>query len=510
MNRLVTAFALLAATIAVSNVQAQTPDKTPEGQPGDFSGLPLDLLPPGARALGLGGAFTAVADDATAALANPAGLTNLTAAEISLHVRDSAADIDFLDPDAYDSAILSRAGNLNKVYSDSSTDVSFASFVLPFERWVISGFYSNQVDFKAVQSAEDVIFDDIFLDEYTNINGVKASIDSFGLSAAFRLSDSWSFGVSAQRSELDLASEDFWEVNHFSDLEFILADPEFFWANGTAEEYFAVVRDRFTHQTIISNSDDDISINAGLLFNPSENWSFGLVYKEGAEFNISTAGTVGAGVGCVGDEADQLVQDCNELLAALGQDFIDDIWSSEAVQTSTRIKVPDVFAVGIAWRPTQTLLLSLDINHVGYSDLTTPRNLTQGFGTDINSDFFRQCANNPDDLSGCMPMADPDIAGLRGPITEAIDDEVEFHFGIENVFVFDSDFFRTLTLRGGGFTVSDHDGYVQLDTDDTVLTLGIGATFGSKDIGARVFQLDLGASFADNVDTVILSGIFRF
>ena len=35
---------------------------------GDFSGLPLDLLPPGARALGLGGAFTGVADDATAAL----------------------------------------------------------------------------------------------------------------------------------------------------------------------------------------------------------------------------------------------------------------------------------------------------------------------------------------------------------------------------------------------------------------------------------------------------------
>ena len=36
---------------------------------GDFSGLPVDLLPPGARSLGLAGAFTAVADDATAAVA---------------------------------------------------------------------------------------------------------------------------------------------------------------------------------------------------------------------------------------------------------------------------------------------------------------------------------------------------------------------------------------------------------------------------------------------------------
>jgi long-chain fatty acid transport protein len=38
----------------------------------------LNLSNPGARSLALGGAFVALADDATAAFANPAGLTNST------------------------------------------------------------------------------------------------------------------------------------------------------------------------------------------------------------------------------------------------------------------------------------------------------------------------------------------------------------------------------------------------------------------------------------------------
>ena len=42
---------------------------------------------PGARSLGMGGAFAAVADDATAAFANPAGLTQLTRPEISVEGR---------------------------------------------------------------------------------------------------------------------------------------------------------------------------------------------------------------------------------------------------------------------------------------------------------------------------------------------------------------------------------------------------------------------------------------
>ena len=49
----------------------------------DFFGYDFRINNPGARANGMGGAFIGLADDATAAYTNPAGLTVLTQPEIS-------------------------------------------------------------------------------------------------------------------------------------------------------------------------------------------------------------------------------------------------------------------------------------------------------------------------------------------------------------------------------------------------------------------------------------------
>ncbi|MGB5658326.1 MAG: UPF0164 family protein [Thermoanaerobaculia bacterium] len=51
----------------------------------------FSLANPGARSPGLGGAFTALADDATAALANPAGLDQLAEPEVSVEGRQRSA-----------------------------------------------------------------------------------------------------------------------------------------------------------------------------------------------------------------------------------------------------------------------------------------------------------------------------------------------------------------------------------------------------------------------------------
>lgn len=90
--------------------------------------LPWPSLPnPGARSLGLGGAFVAQADDATAAFANPAGLGQLLEPEISAELRLWVDDDD--DPD-------------NDL--DDLTGVGFASFVFPRGRWAVA-VYRNQV-----------------------------------------------------------------------------------------------------------------------------------------------------------------------------------------------------------------------------------------------------------------------------------------------------------------------------------------------------------------------------
>src|ERR1700740_1184789 len=52
-----------------------------------LSGLTFNFGNPGARSLGMGGAFLGLADDASAAEANPAGLTILRKPEVSIEAR---------------------------------------------------------------------------------------------------------------------------------------------------------------------------------------------------------------------------------------------------------------------------------------------------------------------------------------------------------------------------------------------------------------------------------------
>ncbi|MCB1033930.1 MAG: hypothetical protein KDD47_08875, partial [Acidobacteria bacterium] len=59
--------------------------------------LQFNFTTPGARSLGLGGAFLGLADDATAAYTNPAGLTVLSKPEVSLEGRTWRFDTAYTD-----------------------------------------------------------------------------------------------------------------------------------------------------------------------------------------------------------------------------------------------------------------------------------------------------------------------------------------------------------------------------------------------------------------------------
>lgn len=468
-------FVLLAFSI---NAFGQTCDpKTGVGcaPSSDFSGLPIDQLPPGARSLGLGGAFAGVADDATAAVANPAGMTILTAKEVSLHLRSSDSDISFLDPDAYDSSIYESAGpgRLNKEYSDKATNVSFASFVMPVERWVFSAYFMNQLDFSSDQTGgSDIVNDSEQIDTYYNDNAIDSSIDAFGLSAAFRITDSFSIGLTVQQSKLKVTSLDAWRLDNFSDDEFAFA--EVFASNpphpddGTPQEYADVIIDERIVQSNINDSDSATSFSLGLMYNLNSNWSFGLVYRDGADYDVNTVQTITDNTGCTG--SGDLYDNCALVL--------DNSSTTVTTTDKTTITVPDTITFGVGWRPTDTWLVSFDVNRIGYSDTTPVRTFTQGFGADINSGALQ--------------------------LTESIDDATTFHLGTEKVFILESN--NTISIRAGAFTMADHDGNATVDSDDTAFTVGIGTTFGS----ISQFQMDLGASFSDKTNNIILSGIYRF
>jgi hypothetical protein len=102
----------------------------------------------GARALGLGGAFTAVADDATAASWNPAGLIQLERPEASLVLRYRRED----DANSSESDLFYVEDN-----SFDSENVNYFSVDYPF-RWlnrnmVVSINYQEAYDFKRDFSA---------------------------------------------------------------------------------------------------------------------------------------------------------------------------------------------------------------------------------------------------------------------------------------------------------------------------------------------------------------------
>lgn len=96
----------------------------------------------GARALGLAGAFTAVADDATAASWNPAGLTQLETPEFSTVYRFSTRN------DSHNSENRDLESGQNRY---SSSELNYASAVYPFllnnQNAVFSMNYQESYDF---------------------------------------------------------------------------------------------------------------------------------------------------------------------------------------------------------------------------------------------------------------------------------------------------------------------------------------------------------------------------
>ncbi len=478
-----------------SAVHAQVAPAPEQGQAGGgFSGLPVDLLPPGARSLGLAGAFTAVADDATAAVANPAGLANLSTTEVSVHLRNFDSDVEFFDPDAYDTGWSHLVGDINKTYSDSGSEVSFASIVKPFDSWVLSAYYLNQLNFQSDQLESGIDVDEIFLDTYTNIHSIDAAIEGYGASVAYRISSTFSIGVTVQNTKLDLASSDVWILDHFNGWEFLYPNPE---------EALTQLVDKWTIGTEVGHgkgsdsSDKDTTFNVGLLWNVSQKFSVGLVYREGAEFDLQSNRFGSYKLGCI-DGSSLPEADCSELA-----DVNDVIGYSDNVQSPVSVKIPDTLSLGFAWRPANTLLVSLDINNIGYSDTAQIRTLTQGFTFQINED-------PPHPSFPYSTFNDPAITDRTKPWTEKIKDETTFHLGVEKVFLRPGEFLSSVTLRGGAFTVEDHDGAVDIDSSDTVLTAGLGVVMGGDNRGHKQFQLDLGASFGDNTTNIILSGIYRF
>src|SRR3954471_12762728 len=110
--------------------------------------IPFNLSAPGARSMGLGGAFIGSADDATAAYTNPAGLTQLVTPEVSAEVRHTSYSLPYVNGGTA-SVNPFNASGIHTSDADSSIDnLSFLSVVFPHDRWSFAGYRDELVNFK--------------------------------------------------------------------------------------------------------------------------------------------------------------------------------------------------------------------------------------------------------------------------------------------------------------------------------------------------------------------------
>jgi long-subunit fatty acid transport protein len=180
---------------------------------------------PGARSMGLGGAFVAQADDATAAFANPAGLVQLVAPEISAEFRLWLYTED-------------GAGSGFEV-SDLST-VGFLSGVYPMGKWSLA-LYRNQL-------AKFEVDDGSSADQADPWQMVSFDIVSYGLSAAYRVRENLSLGLGVARNEGSLESQSAWGSERSDSV--------------------------------------DWSLNAGALWRPLDYLSLGAFYRQGPDLSF--------------------------------------------------------------------------------------------------------------------------------------------------------------------------------------------------------------------------------
>jgi len=291
----------------------------------------------GARAWGMGGAFVAVADDATAATWNPAGLAILQLPEVTL-VYVPADDSSF----DYQGFTSQRVPSIEGSYTGFASEldghyIDYASFAYPIvrENWILVPQLSYQRainrDFRITQrtpsffaeSTQTTAVQQVLLERTTHS---QSGYDVLAGSLA------WS-----PRQEIAIgASINWWNV----DVE--LTDDEQISGFTTSGQEVTTIHRR------LDQKGDALNANLGLMWRPIPQMAVGLVYK--TEFNLDI-----------------------DVLDVTHETRLTNSGPAEATNDesgSGTIDWPETIALGISGRPIQQLLLSADWTTTNWSKAT--------------------------------------------------------------------------------------------------------------------------------------------
>jgi long-subunit fatty acid transport protein len=304
--------------------------------------LQLSFSDPGARSAGLGGAFVALADDATAAFANPAGLVQLVKPEISVEVRNWSYSIPYTvggraEGDPSGQGLDVTAGLVKGESTYDTTSLSFLSLVWPIGDWSFAVYRHQYADLEFSGETQGIFGggSDSFQERWSDQQmHSKQDILSYGLSAAYRFSDKFSVGLGVAYFDVSMEAltvEHLWDV-----------DSETGFYGPTT---FLLERLALTEYLFIDDS--DWTFSGGFLWSPSSRWRVGGVYRQGFEVGIG-----------------------NDIIAGVAVDYGVPPGTVIIRNRGIPAKFPDVYGLGFSYRGLEErLTLSFQWDRIEYSSI---------------------------------------------------------------------------------------------------------------------------------------------
>ncbi len=408
--------------------------------------LEFSFSNPGARSMALAGAFVALADDATAAFANPAGLVQLLRPEVSLELRLRSYSTPYTvggravgapTGNGIDTVTGLRTAESN----DTTTGVSFLSFVYPGTRWSLALHRHELADFSIATEVNGLFGSDPgggtwrYEDQWT---ATDLEIVGTGVAGAYRASDRLSFGFGLSYFSgtvdnrgatygVDVYPDTFWELNSFR--------PERMWVSSS----FVV-------------DDADIGFNLGVLWEFAASWRLGAVYRQGPRFHYELTNRAGPLL----DEPEGTIL--------------------ESV-TDRSIAFPDVWGLGLAYRSRGgSLTVGFEWDRVEYSII----------GETLDSPLVDTSLAAIDDVNELrlgleyVFLGSSPLIAVRGGVWHEPDHRFRY--------LGDDPFAQALYPQG---------------EDVLHVTAGVGIVFSA-------FQIDFGVDLSDNSDIFALSAIYSF
>ena len=418
----------------------------------------FNVSTPGARSLGLGGAFLALADDATAAYANPAGLTQLTAPETSIEGRAFAFTSRFAarghDPETALTGIGIDTidGIAERRMTDRTQALSFLSYAHTGRGWAVALYRHQLAAFAASLDSQGPFFGPRQNPQRLAParSHLELDIENHGIAGAVRLGHGWAVGGSVALSRLALRSR----TDRYGRAE-PTGDPLIDQRTGNHFGPADFSPDNIVNTQIQAGDDDAIAWSLGVRWQINSQWSVGAVVREAPSFDFVAVVTDGPA-----SDRPGLV---DPTLGGTGA-----------------FAIPDVRGIGVAFHPLETLVVAFDWNRVEYSDMS-------------------------DGLVNLLRAARGEERFFRAA------DADELHLGAEYQVLRAR---LPVSFRLGGWYDPDHrlrylggsDGLrirFRRGRDDIHMAGGVGVVLGRA-------QLDMAADFSEAVDTFSLSAIARF